>query len=71
MSSTIGPLVLLAIILTSDAWVGWDAHTRQARGQVVTASFGPLTLDEPMHWLFACLLAWVVAFPLYLVARRA
>lgn len=28
-------------------------------------------LDRPEHWVIACLVLRVVAFPMYLVARRA
>lgn len=68
--SFLGALALVVVILASDAWVGWDATRRDAEGDAVVASIGPVTLDRPIVWLVGCLLLWVFVFPLYLVARR-
>lgn len=68
--SAAGPLLFLAAVLASDAWVAWDATRRRAAGQEVVASVGPVTLDRPEHWVIACVVLWVIAFPMYLVARR-
>lgn len=64
------PLLLLAVVLASDAWVMWDASRRHQRHDDVEASVGPITLNRPEHWLIACIVLWVIAFPMYLVARR-
>lgn len=66
-----GPLALLLVALAVDVWVVLDARTREASGDPVVAEVGPVTLSTPQQWLLACLLVWVVAVPLYLVARRA
>ena len=66
----LGPLLVLALVLTSDAWVVWDATQRRARGADVVVTFGPVALRRPEHWLVACVVLWLIAFPLYLVARR-
>lgn len=68
--SLVGPLVILALVVASDVWVAWDATRRRARGLEVVASVGPVTLDRPEHWVLACVVLWVIAFPMYLVARR-
>jgi len=56
--------IWLAILVTS-IWVFIDAKRIGVRkGQVKgLADLGPA------GWLFACLLLWVVAFPLYLIKR--
>jgi len=56
--------ILLLVIVTS-IWVFVDAKKIGVKkGQVQgLADLGPA------GWLFACLLLWVVAFPLYLVKR--
>ena len=68
--SLAAPAIVLALVLASDAWVAWDASRQVARGRDVSVTIGPVTLDRPEHWVVACLLVWLVAFPLYLVARR-
>lgn len=69
--SAVGPLLFLAVVVVSDVWVWLDARRRQANGHDVVATLGPVSLDRPEHWVIVCLLLWLVAFPLYLVARRA
>ena len=69
--SLLAPLLLLAFVLASIVWVVRDATRMRSRGADVVATVGPLTLDRPEHWLIACVVLWIVAFPLYLVARRA
>ena len=54
--SAAGPLVFLAVVLASDAWVAWDVTRRRASGRDVVASVGPVTLDRPEHWVIACVL---------------
>lgn len=68
--SVVGPLLLVLVIVITDAWVGWDATTLKARGETVYVSLGRLTISEPLHWVLACLLLWIVFFPMYLAARR-
>lgn len=69
--SLVGPLTVVVLVVISDARVVWDATRLRNLGTSVTASVGPIALDRPERWLVACVLLWVVAFPLYLVARRA
>jgi len=56
--------ILLLVIVTS-IWVFVDAKKIGVqKGQVKgLADLGPAS------WLFACLLLWIVAFPLYLIKR--
>ena len=68
--SSLAPLLVLALVLASMVWVAWDAMRKRSQGADVVATVGPLTLDRPERWLIACVLLWIVAFPLYLVARR-
>jgi hypothetical protein len=42
----------------------------QEDGTPPTARIGPLTLETPVAWFVACLLLWLLFFPMYLVARR-
>jgi hypothetical protein len=67
----IGPVLVLALVIVSDAWMVWDASRRSARHDEVVAQVGPVVLDTPARWLIACLVLWIIAFPMYLVARRA
>lgn len=68
---TLVPGIVLAGVLLSDAWVARDAALRHHQGTDVVATVGPVTIERPGEWLLACLVLWIVAFPLYLAARRA
>ena len=64
------PIVLLLVIVASDVWVYTDAKERRARGFPVVVTIGSFPIDTPEAWFVACLVVWVVFFPLYLSARR-
>lgn len=57
-------LILLIIIGTS-IWVFVDAKKIGIKKGQVKGLFNM----APVGWLFACLLLWIVAFPVYLVKR--
>lgn len=70
--STVATVALLVgLVALASAWVLGDARRREQAGDPVVAVVGPWTLDRPEVWAAACLVASVVALPLYLVARRA
>lgn len=62
----LAPLLLLVIICATDAWVYTDARARAERGRPVSFSLGSFVINTPGAWLLACLILWVVFFPLYL-----
>ena len=51
-----------------DAWPDVLAAVAAAPSPVV-ASIGSLILETPTAWTIACLLLWIVFFPMYLAAR--
>jgi len=60
-----GTFILLVIIGTS-IWVFFDAKTIGVKkGQV--KGFADM---GPVGWLFACLLIWIISFPMYLAKRE-
>jgi len=67
--SAVAPIILLLVVLATDVWVYRDSGHRLARGEPVTVTLGPYRMESPTVWLVACLLLWILAFPLYLVAR--
>lgn len=67
--SLLGPVALAVVVIVLDGWVYVDARRRSNARRPVVASIGALVLETPIAWLLACLLLWVVFFPLYLVAR--
>ena len=67
--SLAGPLGLLVIVVAIDVWVYLDAHARAGRRRPVVASIGSLVLQTPGTWMVACLVLWILFFPMYLVAR--
>jgi len=67
--SALTPLAVVLIIVLTDVWVYLDAHEHLARGEPVVVSIGPFNLESPAVWAVVCLVLWIVAFPLYIVAR--
>ena len=67
--SAVVPVLLLLVILTTDVWVYRDSGLRLAKGEPVTVTLGPYRMESPSVWFIACLFLWILAFPLYLVAR--
>jgi hypothetical protein len=63
------PILLLLVVLATDLWVYLDSGSRLAGGEPVTVTLGPFRVESPTVWFVACLVLWIVAFPLYLVAR--
>jgi hypothetical protein len=64
-----GPLAVLVVVVALDVWVFLDAQARAGRRRPVVASIGSLVLDTPGAWTLACLVLWILFFPMYLVAR--
>ena len=64
------PLVALLLLLGLARWVYQDAGARQAAGRTVVFRYGNLVIDTPTTWAAACLVFWILAFPLYLSCRR-
>jgi hypothetical protein len=67
----VSPFIVLALFWASDLWVFEDARKRHQLGTPVVWAGGPLRLETPVVWLIACLLLWIVFFPLYLFSRRS
>jgi hypothetical protein len=65
----LGSLALLVLVVVLDVWVYVDAQRRIDARRPVVASIGTLVLETPAAWFFACLVLWVLFFPMYLVAR--
>jgi hypothetical protein len=63
------PLVVMCLLGACALWVLRDARVRARHGQPVGLYVGNLQLDEPEAWALACLLMWILFFPLYLKAR--
>jgi len=67
---TLIPVVFAVVVLTSDAWVYWDARTQREAGYPVRAAVGQLRLETPEAWFLSVLVLWVVFFPFYLTATN-
>lgn len=68
--SWLEPLALLVVVVIVDVWILVEARTREATGQEVVATVGPVSLSTPQHWLAGCIVLWVFVVPLFLVARK-
>ena len=64
------PIIVVLLILGTDAWVYHDARTHYAQGDPVICSIGSIQFDSPEVWAVACLLLFVLVFPVYLATRR-
>ena len=67
--SAVAPLLLLLLVLATDAWVYLDAQAHAERGAPVAVAIGAFRVDTPAAWFVCCLVLWVVFFPLYLAGR--
>lgn len=64
------PLVAVVVLMCA-VWVLGDARSREEDGRPVVATVMNATIDQPALWAALCIVLFVVALPLYLVARRA
>jgi hypothetical protein len=62
-------MVIAAVVVGLALWVLADARHWARRGTPVVARFGSLTIATPQAWAVACLLAFVIFVPTYVVAR--
>lgn len=63
------PVVVISGLVACVLWVLHDARANAASGHPVTVHLGDFKIDRPEAWASACLVMWVVFFPLYLKAR--
>jgi hypothetical protein len=63
------PLIALAILCATCAWVYRDAKANQVAGTPVIFRSGSLCIDTPEAWSISCLVLFFVFLPLYLAAR--
>jgi hypothetical protein len=63
-------LVPLVVLLGTGAWVYVDAGHQRDAGEPVVLVVGTLRIETPELWLLACVVLWLIAFPLYLTGRR-
>lgn len=66
--TTLVPILALFAVIATDVWVYADARNRLDRGDRVSLSLGSLRVETPEAWFIACLILWLVFFPLYLTA---
>lgn len=65
------PVLVVLVLIGCGAWVYQDAGERAARGRPVVLSLGSFELATPAAWAVACVLLWLIFFPLYLGLRGA
>ena len=71
-ASAILPTVFVLLVLVSfSLWVLHDARVRQANREPVVVTVLGVTISEPAIWAALCLVLFIVACPMYLVARRS
>lgn len=69
-TSALIPILVLVLAVGSDLWVYYDAKAQWERGTPVFFSTSFLRLDSPAAWFVACLVVWVIFFPIYVVGRN-
>lgn len=65
------PLMLGVLLVCVALWVLQDAKSRETEHRPVTVTVLGLTVESSRDWAALCLLLFALAFPLYLVSRRA
>ena len=65
------PLLPLLAVLVCSLWVLRDSQSRQQAHRPVVVMVLGHAIEEPETWTVLCLVLFVIAFPMYLVARRA
>ena len=68
-SDALGPVLAVVPVLATDLWVYEDARRRWSRGAPVVLGSGSVRIATPMAWFVACVVLWIVCFPLYLLCR--
>jgi hypothetical protein len=58
-------LIMFVVVLGTSIWVLFDAKSNGVRKGLVSG----LADMSPGGWCAACLLLWIIVFPLYLVKR--
>ncbi len=69
-AAAFAPILILVAVLASDLWVYLDESAQCKRGTPIVFSYGMFKLDSPRRWIGACLIFWILFFPLYVVGRR-
>ena len=69
MTGAVAPLLLLVLVVATDVWVYVDAKRCADAGSAVFLKIGTFKIDTPLAWLVACIIVWIVFFPMYLVSR--
>jgi hypothetical protein len=63
------PIVVLFFVVATSLWVYTDAEAYSERDTPVVLSTDSFSVGTPDAWFFACLLLWIVFFPLYVMGR--
>ena len=63
------PVLVVLVILAVDLWVYADAKRCADEGAPVALRVGAFAVDTPAAWFVACLVLWVIFFPLYVASR--
>jgi hypothetical protein len=64
------PLLPFVLIVGSGAWVYHDAIRLDREHSPVVLHSQLVNLDSPQDWTIACIVGWIIFFPLYLTGRR-
>jgi hypothetical protein len=64
------PILLLLALLSTDVWVYADAKAQSEQGTPIVFSAGSFKVDTPASWFVACLILWILFFPLYITSRN-
>jgi hypothetical protein len=69
VAASLAPLLITLLVVASDVWVFLDAKRCSQAGSPVFLRIGILSIETPLAWLVACVLLWILFFPMYLVSR--
>ena len=69
MTTAVIPVLVVVVLLAIDLWVYADAKRCAGAGAPVRLRVGTFVVETPLAWFVACLVLWVVFFPVYVVSR--
>ncbi len=64
-------VVIALPVLATSLWAMFDTYMLSHRAKALLGHENYVGKQLPVFWLFACVVCWIVFFPLYVVVRSS